>query len=237
MLHVTKRHTISYRGLVLGVSLFLLLAVSCAAPNAERRSTEPTGAAAKAGIPCCTMDVTTPAQRTLARSAARFVGAPHIQVQGRRFRYDCSGLVRAVYFSSGIDLTEGVQARDQENGVRLIRRYIQEHGRLHHGPVIQPGDLVLFHNTWDADRDGRLDDRWTHIGIVERVEQDGTVTFISRVSRGIERYRMNLLSPSRHRSKDGTLLNDFLRRKRWRDPAATRYLTGELFAAFGTLTH
>jgi len=34
---------------------------------------------------------------------------------------------------------------------------------------------------------------------------------------------------------DGRVLNDFMRRKGFGEPKATRYLTGQLFAAFGTL--
>jgi hypothetical protein len=66
------------------------------------------------------------------------------------------------------------------------------------------------------------------------VEVDGTIVFISRVSESIERYRMNLTHPQTHRHANGRVLNDYLRRKRGSDQKGTRYLTGELFAAFGT---
>jgi hypothetical protein len=66
------------------------------------------------------------------------------------------------------------------------------------------------------------------------VERDGTVVFISRVSSAIERYRMNLRVPNAVRSADGRILNDYLRRKKTGDPRATGYLTGQLFAGFGT---
>src|SRR5205823_780882 len=92
-----------------------------------------------------------------------------------------------------------------------------------------------FDNTWDLNRDGRVNDLFTHVGVVERVEDDGTVIFLSRVSEGIERYRMNLNYPEIHRASSGVILNDYMRRKRFRDPAVTHYLTGELFAYFGTL--
>jgi hypothetical protein len=79
-------------------------------------------------------------------------------------------------------------------------------------------------------------DPLTHVGIVERQEDDGTVVFISRVAGAIERYRMNLALPHVHRTTQGRLLNDYLRRKDFDDPAATAYLTGELFAGFGSPT-
>jgi len=58
---------------------------------------------------------------------------------------------------------------------------------------------------------------------------------IERIRKGaIERYRMNVAHPHIHRTADGRLLNDYMRRKHWRDGEHTAYLTGELFAAFGT---
>ncbi len=112
---------------------------------------------------------------------------------------------------------------------------VRARGRIHHGPTVRPGELVFFDNTWDFNVDGILNDPLTHVGIVEAVEQNGTIVFISRVSNAIERYRMNLREPNAIRSSDGRLLNDYLRRKKSSDPLATGYLTGRLFAGFGTL--
>ena len=120
------------------------------------------------------------------------------------------------------------------NGVRLIHAHIRNRGTFHQGPVVQPGDLVFFNNTWDYNGDGKVNDPLTHVGIVERQEPDGTVIFISRVAGAIERYRMNLALPHVHETADGRILNDYLRRKDVIDPANTGYLTGELFAQFAT---
>lgn len=184
---------------------------------------------------CCLAAPPTTAQAAIARTAAAFVGAPRIEVGGRRFPFDCSGLARGVYLRHGVDLFDGIETDDTANGVRLIYRHVSRYGRIHDGPDPRPGDLVFFHNTWDRDGDGRLNDLFTHVGIVERVETDGTVVFVSRVSGGIERYRMNLSAPSVRWADDGRVLNDYMRRKRAGDPPPTRYLTGELFAGFGRL--
>lgn len=184
---------------------------------------------------CCVAATPSPAQRAIGQTAAAFVGAKRIEARGRRFPFDCSGLARAVYLRHGVDLYDGVEAGDAANGVRLIYRHVASRGVVHEGPDARPGDIVFFHNTWDRNGDGRLNDLLTHVGIVERVERDGTVVFVSRVSRGIERYRMNLAHPGVHRTPDGRVLNDYLRRKRRADPANTRYLAGELFAGFGRL--
>ena len=130
--------------------------------------------------------------------------------------------------------TTAVRLIAKANGVRLIHRHISRHGKFHQGPVVRPGDLVFFDNTWDYNNDGLVNDPLTHVGIVERQEQDGTIIFISRVAGAIERYRMNLALPHVHRTAEGRLLNDYIRRKDFDDPANTAYLTGELFAGFGS---
>ncbi len=187
------------------------------------------------GEVCCDMVEGLPGQQALAQAAVEFLGRSRIEVGSRRFTLDCSGLARGVYVTQRIDLYGGLGELDGGNGVGRIYGHVVQHGRIHYGPTVHPGDLVFFHNTWDFNMDGRLNDPLTHVGVVERVERDGTVVFVSWVTAGIERFRMNLKMPDTHRTGDGRVLNDFMRRKGLGDPQATRYLTGQLFAAFGTL--
>jgi hypothetical protein len=188
------------------------------------------------GAHCCAMAMGIPRQKALAKTAVRFVGKSRVEVAGRRYNPDCSGFVRGVYASQRVDLYGGLGELDGGNGVGRIYTHVVEHGRIHYGPTVHPGDLVFFHNTWDFNRDGLPNDPLTHVGVVEKVESDGTVLFVSALSRGIERYRMNLQHPDIHKASDGRVLNHFLRRKGSSDLPGTRYLAGELFAAFGTLT-
>jgi hypothetical protein len=160
------------------------------------------------------------------------VGERTIQVSGKRIAYDCAGVTRAIYLEHGIDLYDSDSPDPKANGVQLIHHHIRRHGRLHKGPA-RPGDLVFFDNTWDYNGDGIVNDPLTHVGIVERQEPDGTVIFISRVSTAIERYRMNTALPHVHKTANGRVLNDYIRRRGVDDPLKTAYLTGELFAGFG----
>lgn len=189
------------------------------------------------GAHCCAMEKGVPRQTALAKTAVRFVGQSRIQVGGRNYTPDCSGFVRGVYASQRVDLYDGLGELDGGNGVGRIFTHVVEHGRIHYGPTVHPGDLVFFHNTWDFNRDGLPNDPLTHVGVVEKVDLDGTVVFVSSVSAGIERYRMNLKHPDTHKAPDGRVLNDFLRRKHVSDARGTYYLAGRLFAAFGTLAH
>jgi probable lipoprotein NlpC len=188
------------------------------------------------GAQCCAMAKGIQKQKALAKTAVRFVGKSQVEIDGRRYNPDCSGFVRGVYASQRVDLYGGLGELDGGNGVGRIYTHVVEHGRIHYGPTVHPGDLVFFHNTWDFNRDGLPNDPLTHVGVVVKVEPDGTVLFVSSLSRGIERYRMNLQHPDIHKTPDGRVLNHFLRRKHFGDVQGTRYLSGQLFAAFGTLT-
>jgi hypothetical protein len=186
-------------------------------------------------LPSCCKSVEASSRRAaIVRTASRLVGATTIQANGKRISYDCAGVTRAIYLEHGIDLYDSGAPDAKANGVRLIHHHISRHGKFHKGPVVRPGDLVFFDNTWDYNNDGLVNDPLTHVGIVERQEQDGTVIFISRVAGAIERYRMNLALPHVHRTAEGRILNDYIRRKDLGDSANTAYLTGQLFAGFGS---
>ncbi len=164
----------------------------------------------------------------LARSV---LGQPTVQLGGRVYPDDCTGLVSGIYDQIGLPLPNG--GHEGENGVTSIFRFAGSHGRIFHGGRPLPGDLVFFRETYDVNRDGRVNDGLTHVGLVEGVDEDGTVLVIHRVKRGVVRYRMNL--ERKHERVDprtGRLLNDFLRTP---GPAERNVLTGELFAAYATL--
>ena len=171
----------------------------------------------------------------IVESAARLVGARTITSQGKHIAYDCAGVTRAIFLEHGIDLYRGAFNDPKRNGVRLIHDHVRQHGTLHRGPNVSPGDLVFFDNTWDFNGDGKLNDPLTHVGVVERLDSDGTVVFISRVANAVERYRMNLDRPHVHKTAQGYVLNDYIRRKHAADPDHTARLTGELFSFYGNL--
>ena len=183
---------------------------------------------------CCQRVEATPRRTAIVHSARQLIGARTIEVNGRRIAYDCAGVTRAIFLKHGIDLYSGGPNDPHANGVRIIHAHIRQQGTFHQGPVVHPGDLVFFDNTWDFNGDGKVNDPLTHVGIVERQEPDGTVIFISRVAGAVERYHMNLALPHTHKTADGRILNDYLRRKGVIDSANTDYLTGELFAQFAT---
>jgi hypothetical protein len=146
---------------------------------------------------------------------------------------DCAGFVEAMYERAGVDLLSA--ARPGDGGVLAFFRYVKRHGRWHTRKLPAPGDLVFFHNSYDRNRDGKLDDLFTHVGIVDEVGADGTSQIIHSTNHGIVREPMNLLRPHETRDARGQLINAPLRRKLAREPARTPHLMSELFAGFGTV--
>jgi hypothetical protein len=217
------------RMFLIGFIVAVATLVGCATSMEERAQRPPAG-----GQTCCKSVEASSRRAAIVRTASKLVGATNIQVNGKRIAYDCAGVTRAIFLAHGIDLYDSGSLDPQANGVRLIHHHISQHGRFHQGPVVRPGDLVFFDNTWDYNGDGIINDPLTHVGIVERQEADGTVIFISRVAGAIERYRMNLALPHLHKTTEGRILNDYIRRKDLNHPFDASYLTGELFSGFGT---
>jgi hypothetical protein len=163
----------------------------------------------------------------VARTAREYLGRKQIVADGRQFPSDCTGFVRAVFARHGIDLL-AAGAEPGDNGVTAIYRFTSRNGRILEQPP-RPGDIVFFRETYDRNRDGRANDGLTHVGIVERVEDDGTVLVLHRVARGVVRYRMNVARPSERKDpKTGRVLNDYLKEGNHK-----QRLAGELFAGFG----
>ena len=223
---------------LIGVIVALATLVGCATSTGDRapadRSPRTANEPSSSEPSCCKSVDASSRRKAIVQTASKLVGATAIQVNGKSIAYDCAGVTRAIFLAHGIDLYESGSPDPKANGVRLIHYHIRQHGKLHLGPVVRPGDLVFFDNTWDYNGDGLANDPLTHVGIVERQEPDGTVIFISRVAGAIQRYRMNLALPHVHRTAEGRVLNDHIRRKDLEDPADTTYLTGQLFAGFGS---
>ncbi len=168
--------------------------------------------------------------------AVSHLGArPPLKARDRTFRFDCSGFVQAAYYQAGIDLFSVDAGRIQRgmSGTEIIYQYtLETGGAFTRNPA--PGDLVFFDNTYDRNRNGKLDDTFTHLGIVEKVLPGGTLQIVHLGNAGIGRIQMTLSRPNVYRDADtGEILNHKLRRQRNVDPARTRYLAAQLFHAFG----
>lgn len=164
----------------------------------------------------------------VASRAASLVGLKSLKARFPKLPDDCTGLVRAAWADVELDLLEGAEPGD--NGVSAMFRTAQRRDALVEGPP-EPGDLIFFRETYDRNRDGRFNDGLTHVGVVEAVGDDGTITYVHRASAGVTRAKVNLREAARHATSDGTVINDWLRPRSRLSPAV---LGAELFAGFAS---
>jgi hypothetical protein len=137
-----------------------------------------------------------PLQSQLVSNAKTFLGRYRIEVGGRTFTADCTGLVLAIYFSAGMDLQQ-VFPRYQGGGVARLHAAMDDNGLLHRDPKPDAADLVFWDNTYDENGDRRWNDSLTHVGMVMETGSDGTVVYIHYdYRRGVMLDRMNLARPS-----------------------------------------
>ncbi len=137
---------------------------------------------------------------------------------GTRFGGDCSGFVRRVFADAEVELPELAAGRSRSEALYRTLPRVE---------IPRPGDLAFFHATYDRDGQGPHRNRFTHVALVEAVG-GARLTLIHRGWRGIERIAMNLAR--RHDSAE----NGRLRPRRAGDRPGLRYLSGELFAGFGS---
>ena len=133
--------------------------------------------------------------------------------------------VAAVYRLNDVSLTD-----EQASSIpALYRKCRANHAVYTEGPPAA-GDLVFFHNTVDANRDGRNNDWYTHVGLVEST-RNGVVSVLSYRQGSVQSFRMSLEHAAKQRH-DGRVVNARIRPEQSDDPPYTQYLAGQLFAGY-----
>lgn len=179
----------------------------------------------------------TDATRAVLGAGARAVlGASELVVKGRRFSWDCTGTVLAIYWYAGIDLARDF-GRYAGNGVNRLYLTLRDASLLYttREPIL--GDLVFWDDTYDADGDGAWDDPLTHVGMVMETAPDGTISYVHlNYRKGIVIERMNLREPDVHQATRGgkvTIVNSPLRMAEAGKPHPDRWLAGQLYRVLG----
>jgi len=160
-------------------------------------------------------------------------GTRFVRVGSRKYRDDCSNILRIAYDAVGVDLFSEHHHYPEANGVKLIRKKGETPFASTSSVGPQVGDIVVFNNTFDRNKNGRLDDADTHAAIVLSVEKDGTVAVYNRVASGHRVYRMNIRRPSlRKHPETKQRINHVLRRASKGKANPVPRLTGALFATY-----
>lgn len=143
------------------------------------------------------------------------------------FRDDCSGFVCASFDRAGVPL---------RGNTASIWERARDVKATHNHRRPNPGDLAFFDDTHDRNGNGKLDDDLTHIAIVLKVDDDGTIMMAhAGTSKGRSTMRMNLYQPDRHADDGGKIINSYLRGRKNSDSSKVKYLSGELFRGFASI--
>ena len=179
-------------------------------------------------------DDLSPVQQRVVESAKSLVGQRSLRVNGRRFRYDCTGTILAAYYGAGIDLEAEFSAYTG-NGVARLFKLAAAHELVYTGDSPRPGDVIFWDNTYDRNGDGAWNDPLTHAGVVVRAYDDGSVDYVHHNYReGIVVARMSLASPDLHQS--GALqVNSPMRMKSHRYMNPSQWLASHLYRSAGML--
>ena len=172
----------------------------------------------------------------LAEGARSILGRKQLVVRGRRFNMDCTGVVLAVYWYAGIDLARDF-GRFTGNGVSRIYHTLERRDLLYTTTSPLVGDIIFWDNTYDENEDTRWNDPLSHVGMVVRVDDDGTITYVHyHIRKGISNDYMNLRNPGvQSEIENGRMkvINSPLRLAVPGRPHPPDWLSGQLYRNLG----
>jgi cell wall-associated NlpC family hydrolase len=206
------------------------LGLGVAPTGASGRSNQEGKGAKSAGISGPKAEV----RSLLVEEAEKVLGAKQLVVKGREFRIDCTGVVQAIYWGAGIDLVEPLR-NYSGNGVARLYAYLEEMEFLKGGSDPLPGDLIFWDDTYDRNENGKVDDPFTHVGMVVSIDGEGNLEYIHHnYRRGIILERMNPRTPSlysRVENGETVIVNSPMRMRG--SPEYDKTLAGELVRSWG----
>jgi cell wall-associated NlpC family hydrolase len=167
-------------------------------------------------------------QKQLVEAANWAKGRNYLTVNGTRFKMDCSGVIRAIYFKAGIDLAKDFN-KYRGGGTQRIHETLRVKGLIYRPTVPVPGDILFWDNTYDANHNGRSDDMLSHIGmVVYSDKKSGNITYVHHhEKKGIVFEKMNLLHPN------DPSYNAIMRSQRARKLPGNKYLASHLYKDAG----
>jgi len=142
--------------------------------------------------------------------------------------------VVSVYGLNDVDLSRAARSEGRPPTVVELYRHAYKHGVVYQADRPAVGDLVFFHNTHDRNGDGRLNDWYTLVGVVESISAgDSTVTALAYIDGGVVRVRLDPKRKTLAKDATGDVVNTPLRSEGL--PSERAGLAGALFAGYGNL--
>ncbi len=166
-------------------------------------------------------------RQKIAQLAIQSIGLTSFIADSRSFLYDCSGFVFYIFYKSGIDLTSYIVDQTPLGGVHQLYLIAKNYFSISE-ISFNIGDIIIFDNTYDRNKNGKEDDLFTHVAIIIEIKDDGTIVFVHKSNSGVQKGYMNLLKNDTH-NIGGDTINSYLKDSQDKGLAALLFDT---FATF-----
>jgi hypothetical protein len=174
-------------------------------------------------------------QRRVLQAAHEMLRSQDFVVAGRRYSYDCTGTILAIYAMAGVRLVDLFPSY-RGNGVHRLYGIADDYELLYHTNHPQPGDLIFWDNTYDKNGDKAWNDRLTHVGLVLDVKPNGTIEYVHHhYTKGVVTARMNLTDPQTYMGEDGVIVNSPMRMRSHRHLNPDQWLSSHLYRELGAM--
>ncbi len=158
--------------------------------------------------------------------AKTLLNTSDLRAVNRNFKNDCSGFVNGVYAMQGRKIAYTKVRKDRSLSEALCLT-LEDKNLVFKDRMPNVADAVFFRNTYQTPYNSV-----THVGLVEKVGGDGTVTILHYASGRVARISMNLRHPGERSDGDGKVINDYVRKDNGGAPRRD-YLAGMLFYSYG----
>lgn len=197
-----------------------MVAESNSTPKAEttpRKTTPVTTKVAKTPAKLPTLST-----RTGGKPDSLATGSHAPSTNGVHLPAHSSSYIAAVLTLNTVEVSDSAQKSPAE-----LYKMCKSQGSIQHDSA-RPGDLVFFHNVVDVNRDGRNNDWYSHVAVVEAVT-NGVYTVQGYAYGKLQKHQLRLAKD------EPTDASSRLREPSAQDPPFTQYYTSELFAGFCTI--
>ncbi len=158
--------------------------------------------------------------------ANQSIGLTSFIAESRSFLYDCSGFIFYIYYKAGIDLNSYIVDQTPFGGVHQLYLIAKNYFSVSQ-ISFNFADIIIFDNTYDRNKNGKDDDLFTHVALIVDVKDDGTIVYIHKSNRGVQKGYMNILKGNLH-SINNEIINSYIKDN------GEKVLASQLFNIFGT---
>ncbi|WP_169730506.1 CHAP domain-containing protein [Salinispira pacifica] len=171
-------------------------------------------------------------QQQIVESGISLTKKNRLTVQGKDFAQDCTGTVLAAYWGAGLNPVKYFHLYSG-NGVKRLHDMGEAYDLNYFSSLPNPGDVIIWDDTYDRDGNGKWGDPYTHAGVVVSVTEDGQITYLHyNYARGVVLEKMNLNRPDTYTDSNGNQVNSAMRMKSHRYIKPDSWLSSHLVRGF-----